>query len=173
MRDELELGSARAAGWLSIQQAAEASGVSAKMIRHYESIGLLGKARRTAAGYRIYGEVEVRTLQFVRRARDLGFSTREIGALLALWSDRRRRSADVHRLAQQHVARLDGQISEMQAIRGALMHLLAHCHGDDRPECPVLDDLAALPAPARQRATTRAAPALKRPASAGSGVRRS
>jgi MerR family copper efflux transcriptional regulator len=128
---------------LNIGGAAAAVGVSAKMIRHYEAIGLLPAAGRTAAGYRLYGERELHLLRFIRRARELGFSTAEIGALLALWNDRRRASADVKRLAARHIERLEARIGELQAIRAALGQLAQHCHGDARPECPILEDLAA------------------------------
>lgn len=127
---------------LNIGQAAAASGVSAKMIRHYEENGLIPKARRTAAGYRVYGEADVHTLRFVRRARDLGFSIREIDVLLGLWRNRRRASADVKRLAMEHVRELDVRIAEMQAMRATLANLAQHCHGDARPDCPILDDLS-------------------------------
>ena len=126
---------------MNIGEAAKASGVSAKMIRHYEDTGLVPKAGRTQAGYRIYGEEDVHILRFVRRARDLGFSLAEIGALLALWGNRRRASADVKRLALRHVEDLDRRIAEMQAMRRTLAELARHCHGDGRPECPILDDL--------------------------------
>ncbi len=137
-----EMADARRDGHLNIGEAAKASGVSAKMIRHYEEDGLLPRAGRTVAGYRIYRESDVHMLRFVRRARDLGFSLKEIKALVGLWSNRRRASADVKRLATQHVEALDAKIAEMQAMRRALSELAAHCHGDGRPECPILDDLS-------------------------------
>jgi Cu(I)-responsive transcriptional regulator len=137
-----ELSEARSDGLLNIGRAAEASGVSPKMIRHYESIGLLPAAGRTVAGYRIYKEGDVHTLRFIRRARDLGFSMKEIGALVSLWGNRRRASADVKKLAAGHMQRLDAKIHEMQSMRDTLAHLAEHCHGDDRPDCPILDDLA-------------------------------
>jgi Cu(I)-responsive transcriptional regulator len=112
------------------------------MIRHYEENGFIPKASRTASGYRVYGEGEVHVLRFVRRARDLGFSMAEIKTLLGLWGNRRRASADVKRLAMKHVEDLDAKITEMQAMRRALVRLAHHCHGDDRPDCPILDDLA-------------------------------
>ncbi len=133
---------ARRAGLVDIGAAARASGVSAKMIRHYESIGLLPAAARTVAGYRVYRPTDVHVLRFVRRARDLGFSMPEIKALLGLWNNRRRASADVKRLVQKHVAELDARIRELQAMRGTLEALAHHCHGDERPECPILEDLA-------------------------------
>ena len=127
---------------MNIGQAAEHSGVSAKMIRHYESIGLVERARRTDGGYRIYDVNDIHTLRFIRRARDLGFSIKEIAQLVGLWRNRRRASADVRRVAQQHISELDQKIAELQAMRRALTELVEHCHGDRRPECPILDDLA-------------------------------
>jgi len=136
-----ELGEARSDGLLNIGRAAEASGVSAKMIRHYESIGLLPAAGRTVAGYRIYAERDVHTLRFVRRARDLGFSMKEIAELVNLWQNRRRASADVKKLATKQLQLLEEKIAELQSMR-ALSHLVGHCHGDQRPDCPILEDLA-------------------------------
>ena len=127
---------------LNIGAAAAASGVSAKMIRHYEDTRLIPRAARTAAGYRIYREADVHALRFVRRARDLGFTSREIQKLLALWNDRRRASSDVKRLAVRHVAQLERKIAELEAMRRALADLARHCHGDHRPDCPILEDLA-------------------------------
>jgi MerR family copper efflux transcriptional regulator len=137
-----ELSDARRDGFFNISQAAEASGVSAKMIRHYEETGLVPKAGRTVAGYRIYREADVHVLRFIRRSRDLGFTMKEIGGLLGLWQDRRRASADVKRLATKHMADLDARIAELQAMRRTLQTLVHCCHGDDRPDCPILDDLA-------------------------------
>jgi MerR family copper efflux transcriptional regulator len=128
---------------MNIGQAAAASGVTAKMIRHYEELKLLRPATRTAAGYRVYDEKEVHTLRFIRRARDLGFSIKEIEALLALWQNRHRASADVRRLAGEHLAALERKIQELQAMRRTLEQLIHHCHGDERPDCPILDDLEA------------------------------
>ena len=127
---------------LNIGEASRASGISAKMIRHYEEIGLIPRPGRTASGYRLYGEHDVHRLRFVRRARDLGFSMDEIGKLLGLWNNRRRASADVKRLALKHIEDLDKRIAEMQAMRRTLMELVHNCHGDNRPDCPILDDLA-------------------------------
>ncbi len=138
----LELSEARQAGFLNIGEAAKESGVSAKMIRHYESLGLLEQARRTSAGYRIYDAKDVHTLRFIRRARDLGFSMKEIEQLLSLWQNRRRSSGDVRRVAQQHIAELNQKITELQGMRRTLERLIQHCHGDNRPDCPILDDLA-------------------------------
>ncbi len=137
-----ELADARREGFMNISAVAQQSGVSAKMIRHYEAIGLLPKAGRTVAGYRIYRAADVHMLRFTRRARDLGFSIKEITALLGLWSNRRRASADVKRLALRHVTELDARIIAMQTMRDTLQDLVHHCHGDERPECPILDDLA-------------------------------
>lgn len=130
-------------GFLNIGDAARASGVSAKMIRHYESIGLLREARRTDAGYRVYGADDLRVLQFVHRARALGFSLDQIGQLLSLWQDQDRASSDVRALARAHIEELDRKIAEMQAMRRTLQVLAASCHGDARSSCPILDDLAA------------------------------
>jgi Cu(I)-responsive transcriptional regulator len=130
------------AALLNIGEAAQASGVSAKMIRHYEEIGLVPKAGRTQAGYRVYREADVHRLRFVRRARDMGFSMKEIEALLGLWNDRRRASSEVKRLATRHIAGLDQKIAELQAMRRTLAELSRHCHGDHRPDCPILEDLA-------------------------------
>jgi len=129
---------------LNIGRAAKASGVTAKMIRHYESKGLLRAARRTDAGYRLYDENDVHTLRFVRRARDLGFSIKEIERLLGLWQNRRRTSAEVRRVAERHIAELNQKIDELHAMRRALEQLVSHCHGDARPECPILDDLSGI-----------------------------
>jgi MerR family copper efflux transcriptional regulator len=130
---------------VQIGTAAELSGISAKMVRHYESLGLLPRVTRTDSGYRLYSEAEVHTLRFIKRARDLGFSMAEIGELVALWQNRRRASASVKRIAQQHVDELAARIAAMQAMQRTLGHLLHHCHGDERPECPILDDLARTP----------------------------
>jgi Cu(I)-responsive transcriptional regulator len=127
---------------VNIGTAARESGVSAKMIRHYEDLGLIPSAGRTESGYRLYSEADVHRLRFVRRARDLGFSMKQIADLLGLWSDRRRASAKVKALAQAHIAELDARIAEMTAMRRTLEHLAHQCHGDDRPDCPILDDLA-------------------------------
>jgi len=133
---------ARREGLYTIGEAAERAGVSVKMARYYESIGLMPRARRTASGYRLYGENEVHQLVFIRRARALGFAIEEIEQLLALWRNKRRASAEVKRLALRHIAELDGKIAELQAMRDALAHLADHCHGDARPDCPILEELA-------------------------------
>ena len=127
---------------MNISAASKASGVSAKMIRHYEALGLVPAVRRSDAGYRQYDEATVHQLRFIRRARDLGFDTKEIGALLQLWRNKRRSSAEVKRIAAKHVAALDARIAALQAMQRTLSHLAHHCHGDERPECPILDDLA-------------------------------
>ena len=137
-----ELAEARRDGLFNIGQAAEASGVSAKMIRHYEEQGFIPKAGRTVAGYRIYRDADVHLLRFIRRARDLGFSLQEIKGLLALWTNRRRASGDVKRMVEKHLKELDAKIGELQGMRRTLVNLAHHCHGDDRPECPILDDLS-------------------------------
>ncbi len=126
-----------------IGEAAERSGVSDKMIRHYEAIGLLPTGVRRGNGYRDYGAREVHELRFIRRARDLGFGLEDIRSLLDLWRDRSRHSADVKALATSHVADLTRRIAEMEAMRSTLAHLASCCHGDDRPDCPIIDDLAA------------------------------
>jgi MerR family transcriptional regulator, copper efflux regulator len=127
---------------MNIGEAAARSGVSAKMVRHYESLGLLPRIARTDAGYRQYGDNEVHTLRFIRRARDLGFSMAEIGELLKLWQNRRRASADVRKIAQRHADDLQRRIAEMQAMKRTLQHLVHCCRGDERPECPIMDELA-------------------------------
>jgi Cu(I)-responsive transcriptional regulator len=129
----------------NIGEAAARSGVSAKMVRHYESLGLLPRVQRTEAGYRQYRFAEVHTLRFIRRARDLGFSMAEIAALLKLWQNRRRASADVKRIAAGHVADLQRRIDEMSAMKRTLEALVSCCHGDQRPDCPILEGLSAAP----------------------------
>jgi MerR family copper efflux transcriptional regulator len=127
---------------MNIGQAAKASGVSAKMIRYYEGTGLIRKAARSQAGYRHYGENDIHTLRFIRRGRDLGFTVEQIAGLLELWRDQSRASADVKRLARGHLAALNGKIAELQAMARALGTLVAHCDGNDRPDCPIIEDLA-------------------------------
>jgi len=129
-------------GPLNIGQAASQSGVSAKMVRHYETLGLLPAVHRTDAGYRQYGDKQIHTLRFIRRARDLGFSMAEIAELLKLWQNQDRASADVKRIAQAHVADLERRIAGMQAMRQTLAQLAHCCAGDDRPDCPILSGLA-------------------------------
>lgn len=127
---------------MNISAASRASGVSAKMIRHYESLGLVPGVRRSDSGYRQYDETAVHLLRFIRRARDLGFDTKEIAALLALWRNKRRSSAEVKRIALQHVDALEARIAALQSMQRTLAHLAHCCHGDERPDCPILDDLA-------------------------------
>ena len=127
---------------IHIGAAAKASGVSAKMIRYYEEIDLIPPAARTGAGYRTYGADDIATLRFIRRARDLGFGLPEIETLLGLWRNRRRSSKDVKRIATEHAADLQRRIDEMRAMQRTLQHLAHCCHGDERPDCPILDDLA-------------------------------
>jgi len=127
---------------MNIGDAAACSGISPKMLRHYESLGLLGRVSRSESGYRQYGVREVHTLRFIRRARDLGFSIAEIAELLELWQNRRRSSAAVKRIAQGHVADLERRLAEMQAMKRSLQTLINCCHGDDRPNCPIIDQLA-------------------------------
>lgn len=138
---------------MQIGDAARASGVTAKMIRHYEAIGLARPPQRTDAGYRVYGEGDVQVLQFIGRGRALGFSLDQIRDLLALWDDKGRASADVRALAQTHIAQLNRKIGEMEAMRRTLERLAASCRGDARSDCPILDDLAARQKPAAQRKT--------------------
>ena len=128
---------------MNIGQAAAASGVSAKMIRHYEQVGLFPQPHRTDAGYRQYTEQEVHTLRFIRRARDLGFSIQQIGELVGLWHDRRRPSRQVRALAEAHIQELEQKAQALLAMKATLEHLVHCCHGDDRPECPILEELAA------------------------------
>ena len=127
---------------MNIGQAAAASGVTAKMIRYYESIGLVPAALRTDSGYRLYGEREIHTLRFIRRARKLGFSLERIAGLLSLWQDGGRASADVKRIALDHVAELEERIRELTEMRDTIATLAACCHGDERPDCPILQGIA-------------------------------
>ncbi|MGO4393181.1 Cu(I)-responsive transcriptional regulator [Variovorax sp. M-6] len=129
----------------NIGQAAALSGVSAKMVRHYESLGLLPEVARTDAGYRQYTESNVHTLRFIRRARDLGFSMAEIAELLKLWQNKGRASADVKRIALTHAADLHRRIEEMSAMKRTLERLADCCHGDHRPDCPILEELGSPP----------------------------
>jgi MerR family transcriptional regulator, copper efflux regulator len=137
-----ELSEARAQGFHNIGQAADLTGVSAKMIRHYESIGLLPPPPRTFAGYRLYGDADLHRLRFVRRARSLGFPMKDVQALLGLWGDQGRASAEVKALARRQIADLDRRIAEMEAMKRSLDALARRCHGNQRPDCPILDDLA-------------------------------
>lgn len=137
-----ELADARGQGLHNIGAASALSGVSAKMIRHYEGIGLIPAAARTAAGYRLYGEADIHRLRFIHRARSLGFSTTHIATLLGLWNNQGRASADVKRLALAQAAGLARKITQLQTMQRTLEALAGSCHGDDRPQCPILDDLA-------------------------------
>jgi MerR family copper efflux transcriptional regulator len=127
---------------MNIGEAAAASGVSTKMIRYYEEIGLIRAPARTDSGYRVYSENEVHTLRFIRRARDLGFTVEQIGGLLALWRDRARSSGDMKRIALGHVEALENKMRELQEMVATLRHLAENCHGDDRPDCPIIHELA-------------------------------
>ena len=131
---------------LDIGRAAKASGASAKMIRHYEAIGLLPKVARTQSNYRVYTANDVHMLRFIRRARDLGFSMDEVRELLGLWRNKSRSSAAVKKIAGKHIEDLKGKIAELQSMVQTLEHLTRHCHGDERPDCPILEDLANAPA---------------------------
>lgn len=136
---------------MNIGQAAKAAGVSAKMIRHYERIGLLPAAGRSEAGYRLYAAQDIATLRFIRQARELGFSLPRIGSLLGLRDNRGRKSCDVRRLAEDHLADIGRKLAELQAMQDALLALVQACHGDDAPDCAILDGLqhpAAIPDPA-------------------------
>ena len=127
---------------MNIGQAAKQSGVTAKMIRHYESIGLIRDTGRSAAGYRIYREDDVHVLRFIRRARSLGFSLERIRQLLSLWQNRERASADVRRLALEHARELDDKIRELTEMRDLLKELAEACRGDHHPDCPILNRLS-------------------------------
>lgn len=127
---------------MNIGEASSATGVSAKMIRYYESIGLIRAPLRTGSNYRVYGADEVHVLRFVKRARTLGFSVEETATLLGLWQDKSRASAEVKEVATSHIAALETKIAELQGMVKTLKHLAHCCGGDDRPDCPILDDLA-------------------------------
>jgi len=137
----LEHAAALEQGLLDIGRASNASGVSVKMIRHYEEIGLLKKVARTYANYRVYTASDVHMLRFIKRARTLGFSVEDIRELLSLWQNKGRLSASVRKVAHRHLEGLQRRIAEMQSMAGTLQHLVRHCHGDGRPDCPILDDL--------------------------------
>ncbi|MDT8835846.1 Cu(I)-responsive transcriptional regulator [Paraburkholderia fungorum] len=126
---------------MNIGQAAKASGVSAKMIRYYESIDLVHARGRTEGGYRVYVAEDVHTLRFIRQARTLGFSIEQIRRLLQLWQDRERASADVKAVASEHIRELEARIEELRAMRETLAYLAAHCSGNERPDCPILEGL--------------------------------
>lgn len=127
---------------LNIGQAAEASGISAKMIRHYEIVGLIPPASRTYSGYRTYNHRDVHMLRFIKHSRDLGFSIKQIGDLLSLWRDQNRPSSKVKSMATEHIEVLERKIQELSAMKSELSRLADCCHGDERPDCPILDSLA-------------------------------
>lgn len=136
---------AAALAWpVNIGMASRMSGVTPKMVRHYESLGLLPSVGRTDGGYRQYTEADVHTLRFIKRSRELGFPMADIGELVGLWRNRRRASANVKRIAQKHSGELAQRIEAMQAMQRTLQHLIHCCQGDERPDCPILDDLAGL-----------------------------
>ena len=139
-----ELADARQQGFHNIGEASNLAGVSAKMIRHYEASGLIPAANRTFANYRLYTDADIHRLRFVKRARNLGFSMKQIEALLSLWNNPQRASAQVKKVAQAHADELAQKVRELQSMQRALAKLATHCHGDGRPECPILDDLEGL-----------------------------
>ncbi len=135
-------GTASIAWPVSISKAAQLAGISARMARHYESLNLLPHVGRTDSGYRLYSEADVHTLRFIRRSRDLGFSMDEIETLLNLWNDKQRASSSVKEIAQKHIEVLSERIAAMQSMQRSLQQLVHSCHGDQRPDCPILDNLA-------------------------------
>lgn len=139
---------------INIGDAASASGVSAKLIRYYESIDLIPQAQRTESGYRVYTEADVETLRFIKRARNLGFSIKQIGQLLALWHDRSRTSAQVRSVALAHIDELETKIVELRGMVNTLRKLAGSCHNDQRPDCPILDDLAEAKLPSSSHGRT-------------------
>lgn len=141
---------------MNIGRAAEESGVTPKTIRYYESIGLIQPAERRANNYRDYSEVDVETLRFIQRGRSLGFSMKEIADLLALWRDKKRASHQVKSVAERHIVDIDRRMAELAAMRRTLSHLMRLCHGDTRPECPILDDLAGKDVTTAKRRSARA-----------------
>ena len=137
-----EMAEARRLGFHNIGEAATATGVSAKMIRDYEKLGLIPPADRSFAGYRLYADADLHRLRFIKRARGLGFAMKEVEQLLGLWADTSRASAEVKELAKRHADELGERIAEMQAMQRTLQNLAHRCHGNDRPDCPILDDLS-------------------------------
>lgn len=127
---------------MNIGQAAKISGVNAKLIRHYESIGIIPKASRSESGYRTYSEADVHILSFVKRSRSMGFSMKEIKKLVSLWRNKTRASSEVKVLALKHIDEMEKKIQELQEMVKTLRHLSKNCHGDHRPDCPILNDLA-------------------------------
>ena len=152
--------------------AAQRAGVSARMLRHYEALGLLPPVARTDSGYRQYAEADVHALRFVRRARDLGFSIQEITTLLGLWQDKARASSQVKSIAQAHIDDLHTRIAAMQDMQRTLQQLVQCCHGDDRPDCPILDDLAAAAVPQASKGITAKAPIAAPGAVRAAGAKR-
>ena len=150
---------------MNIGELAARSGIAAKTIRHYESIGLVPRAQRAGNGYRVYTDADTGILRFVHRARDLGFSLKEIGDLLDLWMDKRRNNTSVKALALRHIADLDRKITEMQSLRGTLGNLVQQCQGDGRPDCPILEDLAQTKGAPVSAASPSASPAASPPRS--------
>ncbi|MBY0611220.1 MAG: Cu(I)-responsive transcriptional regulator [Beijerinckiaceae bacterium] len=148
---------------MNIGEVAAASGITTKMLRYYETIGLIDAAPRTEAGYRVYSHDDIHTLRFIKRARALGFSLDEARELVALWRDKSRASADVKRFALKQIADLEAKIAELQAMSRTLQHLASTCHGDERPDCPILADLA--------DPAAGLGPGEKRPARRGESVR--
>jgi MerR family transcriptional regulator, copper efflux regulator len=127
---------------MNIGEAAKISGVNAKLIRHYEEIGMIPKASRSESGYRTYSEADVHILSFVKKARGLGFSMKEIKKLVGLWKNKGRASSEVKNLALKHIEEMESKIQELEAMVKTLKHLSKNCHGDGRPDCPILNDLA-------------------------------
>lgn len=127
---------------MNIGAVAKETGIAAKTIRYYESVGLLESPPRSGGNYRVYGERDIATLRFVQRARHLGFAIKEIEGLVALWRDRHRASADVRKLASAHLDEIERKLRELQEMRRTLHHLIERCHGDSRPDCPIIDELA-------------------------------
>lgn len=127
---------------MNIGEVAKASGINAKLIRHYESIGIIPKASRTESGYRVYSDTDVNILSFVKHARSLGFSMKEIKKLVSLWRNKSRASSEVKALASSHIKEMEQKIAELQEMVKTLKHLSKNCHGDHRPDCPILDGLA-------------------------------
>ena len=152
---------------MKIGEAARTSGVSAKMIRYYEDIEIVSQASRETNGYRMYTDADVHTLRFIKRARDLGFSVEEIRRLVDLWRNAKRPSAEVKKIALTHIADLKQKILELQSMASALEHLADHCHGDQRPECPILDDLSGSPG---ARPLTKRSHGRRRQSSAGVSI---
>ena len=148
---------------MNIGQAAKASGISAKMIRHYEAIGLIPKAARGTSGYRNYQPADIHRLRFAMRARAVGFATSEIKQLLSLWQDRQRPAREVRRLAQNHLTDLQSRIAQLEVIAGGLSHLIDHCRGDERPECPILGALADEHADTSKRVATQGDTSRRKP----------